>query len=75
MHESEAVAMVQGVGQAIAAPGNSQHQRGKAIDVGGPSSIDKEQVRIIKVIAQANPTLLSGKVLKERNGCVHFEIR
>jgi hypothetical protein len=32
-------------------------------------------VRIIRMAAKANPTLFSGNVLKERNGCVHFEIR
>jgi D-alanyl-D-alanine carboxypeptidase-like protein len=74
-HESEVVAMVRGAGQAIAPPGKSQHQLGKAIDVGGPSNIDHEQVRIIGMIARANPNLLSGYVIKERNGCVHFEIR
>ena len=74
-HESDVVAMVRGAGQAIAPPGKSQHQQGRAIDVGGPSSIDAEQVRVIKLVARANPRLLSGYVLKERNGCVHFEIR
>jgi hypothetical protein len=74
-HESEVVAMVRGAGQAIAPPGKSQHQQGRAIDVGGPSNIDDEQVRVIKLVARANPKLLSGYVLKERNGCVHFEIR
>jgi hypothetical protein len=74
-HEAEVVAMVRGAGQAIAPPGKSQHQLARAIDVGGPSNIDNEQVRVIKLVAGANPKLLSGHVLKERNGCVHFEIR
>jgi hypothetical protein len=65
---------VHGVGQQIAAPGKSMHQRGKAIDVGGPDAIDQAQVDIIKLVARAHPDLFSGKVLKERNGCVHFEI-
>lgn len=73
-NESEVLAMVRGVGQQIAAPGSSKHQQGKAIDVGGPSAIDNEQVRVIKMIARANPSMLTGVVLKERNGCVHFEI-
>lgn len=73
-NEDEVLKMVRGVGQAIAKPGRSAHQRGKAIDVGGPSTIDNQQVKIIKIVAKANPTILSGKVLKERNGCVHFEI-
>ncbi len=73
--ESRVLEMVRGVGQAIAAPGKSMHQQGRAIDVGGPSTIDDEQVRVIKMVARANPTVFSGMVLKERNGCVHFEIR
>ncbi|MGD8911668.1 MAG: D-alanyl-D-alanine carboxypeptidase family protein [Candidatus Thiodiazotropha sp.] len=73
-NENDVLKMVRGVGQAIAKPGRSAHQRGKAIDVGGPSTIDNQQVRIIKMVAKANPALLSGKVIKERNGCVHFEI-
>jgi D-alanyl-D-alanine carboxypeptidase len=72
--EAKVLAMVRGVGQQIAAPGASKHQQGKAIDVGGPSTIDDTQVSRIRMIARANPTLLSGVVLKERNGCVHFEI-
>ncbi|CAG1022670.1 D-alanyl-D-alanine carboxypeptidase family protein [Methylomonas sp. LL1] len=71
--EARILEMVRGVGQAIAAPGKSMHQQGKAIDIGGPS--DDEQVKIVKMVAKANPTIFSGKVLKERNGCVHFEIR
>jgi hypothetical protein len=73
--EADVVAMVRGAGQAIAPPGKSQHQRGRAIDVGGPSRIDDQQVKVIRMVAHANPTVLSGYVLKERNGCVHFEIR
>jgi hypothetical protein len=63
------------LGQAVALPGHSPHQRGKAIDIGGPSTIDNEQVRIAKLVAQANPGLFSGKILKERNGCVHVELK
>lgn len=74
-NEAEVVTMVRGVGQAIAPPGKSQHEQGKAIDVGGRSSIDREQVRIISLVARANPLLLSGYVIQEQNGCVHFEIR
>jgi hypothetical protein len=73
-NEDDVLKMVRGVGQAIAKPGRSAHQRGKAIDVGGPSTIDNQQVKVIKMVARANPELLSGKVIKERNGCVHFEI-
>jgi hypothetical protein len=73
-NEDEILKMVRGVGQAIAKPGRSAHQRGKAIDVGGPSTIDNQQVSVIKKVARANPSILSGKVIKERNGCVHFEI-
>lgn len=71
-NEAKVLSMVKGVGQAIAAPGRSPHQRGKAIDVGGAS--DARQVQVIKMVARANPGLLSGMVLRERNGCVHFEI-
>jgi hypothetical protein len=71
-NESQVLDMVRGVGQHIAAPGRSMHQQGKAIDIGGPN--DSLQVKIVQVVAKANPTLLSGKVIKERNGCVHFEI-
>lgn len=73
-HESDVLQMVRGVGQAIATPGKSKHQQGKAIDLGGPSVIDQKQVEIVKLVARAHPELFSGKVLKERNGCVHFEI-
>jgi hypothetical protein len=73
-NEASVLEMVRGVGQDIAAPGASMHQKGRAIDVGGPNHLDKEQVRIIKVVARANPNILTGKVLKERNGCVHFEV-
>ena len=74
-NEDKVLEMVRGVGQQIARPGSSKHQQGKAIDVGGPDKIDPEQVRVIKMVAKANPSLLSGVVLKERNGCVHFELR
>ena len=74
-HEQKVLAMVRGVGQAIAAPGASMHQRGKAVDVGGPPSIDQRQVDIVRIVARAHPALFNGKVLLERNGCVHFEIR
>ena len=73
-HEKAVLEMVRGVGQAIAAPGASAHQQGRAIDVGGPSAIDNEQVEIIRLVARVHSGLFSGKVLKERNGCVHFEI-
>ena len=74
-NEDTVLEMVRGVGQAIAKPGRSAHQRGKAIDIGGPSIIDAKQVEVVKLVAKAHPDLFSGKVLKERNGCVHFEIR
>jgi hypothetical protein len=74
-NEQKVLEMVRGVGQAIAAPGSSMHQKGKAIDIGGPTDIDKQQVAIVRTVAKAHPDLFSGKVLKERNGCVHFEIR
>lgn len=74
-NEQKVLEMVRGVGQAIAAPGNSPHQHGKAIDIGGPASIDRKQVDIVKLVGRANAQLFSGKVLMERNGCVHFEIR
>ena len=73
-NEQKVLDMVRGVGQAIAAPGKSAHQKGKAIDMGGPSIIDQRQVEIIKLVSRAHPNLFSGKILKERNGCVHFEI-
>jgi hypothetical protein len=74
-NEQKVLEMVRGVGQAIAAPGASMHQRGKAVDIGGPPRIDQKQVEIVKIVARAHPALFSGKVLLERNGCVHFEIR
>jgi diguanylate cyclase (GGDEF)-like protein len=43
-------------------------------DVGSPSTIDNQQVSVIKKVARAKPSILSGKVIKERNGCMHFEI-
>lgn len=72
-HEARVVEMVCGIGQLIAAPGKSQHQQGKAIDIGGPD--DAGQVKVVELVARAHPLLFTGKVLKERNGCVHFEIR
>lgn len=74
-NEQKVLEMVRGVGQAIAAPGASMHQQGKAVDIGGPAAVDQKQVEIVKIVARAHPELFSGKVLKERNGCVHFEIR
>lgn len=72
-NEDKVLEMVRGVGQAIAKPGSSMHQKGKAVDIGGPS--DNEQVRVVRMVAQAHPELFSSKApLKERNGCVHFEI-
>jgi peptidoglycan hydrolase-like protein with peptidoglycan-binding domain len=72
--EPEMLAMVKGVGQPIAPPGRSKHQRGKALDIGGPPAIDKEQVNVARTVASANPSIFTGVVLKERNGCVHVEI-
>lgn len=74
-NEQQVLEMVRGVGQAIAAPGKSMHQLGKAVDIGGPGTIDQKQVEIITLVARAHPALFSGKILRERNGCVHFEIR
>jgi hypothetical protein len=74
-NEEKVLEMVRGVGQAIAAPGASMHQKGKAVDIGGPSSLDQKQVEIVQLVARAHSELFTGKVLKERNGCVHFEIR
>jgi hypothetical protein len=73
-NEARVLEMVRGVGQAIAAPGRSAHQLGKAVDLGGPPAIDRQQVDVVKLVARAHPGLFSGKVLMERNGCVHFEI-
>ena len=73
-NETRVLEMVRGVGQQIAAPGASLHQQGKAIDIGGPDSIDVRQVEVVKLVARAHADLFNGKVLKERNGCVHFEL-
>jgi hypothetical protein len=72
-NEEKVLEMVRGVGQQIAAPGASMHQQGKAVDIGGPDDVG--QVKAVEMVARAQADLLSGKVLKERNGCVHFEIR
>ena len=74
-NEKKVLEMVRGVGQAIAAPGKSAHQQSKAVDIGGPSTIDQQQVEIVSLVARAHHSLFSGKILKERNGCVHFEIQ
>lgn len=74
-HENDVLRMVHGIGQLIAKPGTSPHERMKAIDIGGPAAIDGKQVDVVRLVAKANPDLLSGRVLRERNGCVHFEIR
>jgi hypothetical protein len=59
--------------QAVAMPGTSPHQSGKAFDIGGPA--DDEQVRVARMVGRANAILFSPKApLKERNGCVHVEI-
>src|SRR5262245_17549787 len=50
---------LRGIGQAVAMPGRSPHQKGKAFDIGGPS--DAEQVRVCRMVAAANATLFSGK--------------
>jgi len=73
-NEKKVLEMVRSAGQLIAPPGSSKHQIGKAIDIGGPAQIDKKQVEIVKLVAKAHSDLYSGKVLLERNGCVHFEI-
>lgn len=67
------VTELRAIGQQVARPGTSPHQKGKAVDIGGPA--DAEQVRVAKLVAAANSTLYSGTILKERNGCVHVEIR
>lgn len=66
---------LRGLGQDVATPGTSPHQFGQAIDIGGPKEIDDEQVRVARMVGAANSALFSGKILKERNGCVHVEIR
>lgn len=71
--EARVLELVRGCGQAIAAPGQSKHQQGKAVDMTGPSI--QRIVDTTKVVARANPDIFTGKVIKERNGCVHFEIR
>lgn len=77
-NEKDVHAMVNGIGQTIAMPGKSKHQSGKAIDLGGSSvhsEIKIQQIEIVKLVARANPDQLSGFVIPERNGCVHFELR
>ncbi len=72
-NEDKVLEMVRGVGQAIAKPGSSMHQKSKAIDIGGPN--DDQQVKVVQLVARAHPELFSQKApLKERSGCVHFEI-
>ena len=72
-NEARVLDLVHGCKQAIAAPGKSKHQQGKAVDMTGPSIT--RIVETTKVVARANPQIFTGKVIKERNGCVHFEIR
>jgi hypothetical protein len=45
-----------------------------ATDLGGTKNLDQKQVEVIRLVAKAHPQLLTGKVLLERNSCVHFEI-
>lgn len=66
------VTELRAIGQAVAMPGRSPHKRGKAFDIGGPG--DAEQVRVCRMVAAANSMLFSGRILRERNGCVHVEI-
>lgn len=63
---------VNAAGQQIALPGRSLHESGRAFDVGGLQ--DAEQIRIAKLIGAANRSLLSGRVILERNSCVHVEL-
>ena len=67
--------MVRATGLKIAMPGRSKHQFKKAIDVAGVGeALDRRQVAVIRLVAAANSDLLSGKVIKVRNGCVHFDL-
>lgn len=73
-NEDRVLELVRGTGQDIAAPGSSQHQRGKAADIGGPSPARRAEVT--RMVARANPQVfIPGRVRLETNGCVHFEIR
>lgn len=69
------VKMVKGATkQAIAIPGNSNHQNGRAFDVGGLT--DAEQVRaLLWCHVEFSDSTQVTKILPERNGCVHFEFK
>lgn len=64
--------MVQAAGQAIAVPGTSKHEKGKAFDIAGAEPGEKK--RVARLVVDANPEMFSGKIIKEDNGCVHVEI-
>lgn len=67
------VPQLKAIGQAVAMPGTSRHQFGKAIDIGGPP--DAEQIRVVTLVGKAQSTLFNlSQLLLERNGCVHVEI-
>ena len=64
--------MVNKVGQAISLPGNSPHQYGRAIDIGGMA--DAKQVEaLLWCYAEFYEEKLVTKILPEKNGCVHWE--
>ena len=64
--------VIEATGQLIALPGNSPHQHGKAIDIGGPA--DAEQVKaLLWCHAEFAEMKIVTKILPERNKCIHFE--
>jgi hypothetical protein len=73
--EHRVVELVRAAGIAIAAPGRSKHERYKAIDIGGGGSLQTAQAAIIRMVARANPKVLSGYVKVESEQCVHFELK
>ena len=72
-NEARVVALVNQSGQAIAAPGHSEHELGKAIDTNGAQPLRREAVA--RMVARANPQIFTGYVLNEKNGCTPIEIR
>lgn len=73
--EHRVVELVRAVGIHIAAPGRSQHERFKAIDIGGGASLQNAQAAVIRMVAKANPKILSGYIKVESEQCVHFELK
>ncbi len=73
-NETEMLKMVKEF-QEISRPGESAHQSGCAIDIQGEKSQADVRFRVVSLVAHAHQDLFDiSKIIKEKNGCVHFEV-